>query len=58
MKAFSDTSPAAHAYDIGMNSAAMLRASFSVFPDTSGRNGINQASKRKRPSRRTKGIGL
>lgn len=57
MKAFSDTSPAAHAYDIGINSAAMLRASFSVFPDT-GRNGINQASKRKRPSRRTKGIGL
>ena len=57
MKAFSDTSPAAHAYDIGINNAAMLRASFSVFPDT-GRNGINQASKRKRPSRRTKGIGL
>jgi len=57
MKAFSDTSPAAHAYDIGINSAAMLSASFSVFPDT-GRNGINQASKRKKPSRRTKGIGL
>ena len=57
MKAFSDTSPAAHVNDMGMKSAAMRRASFSVFPDT-GRNGIAQASKRKRPSRRTKGIGL
>ena len=57
MKAFNDTSPAAHVNDIGIKSAAMRRASFSVFPDT-GKNGITQTSKRKRPSRRTKGIGL
>jgi hypothetical protein len=57
MKAFSDTSPAAHVHDIGIKSAAMRRVSFSVFPET-GKNGINQASKRRRPSRRTKGIGL
>lgn len=57
MKAFSDTSPAAHVNDIGIKSAAMPRASFSVFPET-GKNGINQASKSRRPARRTKGIGL